>query len=452
VRIFKGRSKVADVLREFFGCPTHELPIVSRGFSAVDLPNLQVAIEGYAQKLGAERQVVGYTGSMRGMQETLSDLIGKDGWLDSTRIGPVEYKTISIDVDREMECVDTGIHLIASKGERIAANVHRERYQGGDLALEVMALDKEAATAFLNEVRDRVYTSNVYRGKILSLGASQDPRQMVLGCEGLTVSFHRFPSLTQEQIILPEATLTLLDRNTLGFLRHADALRRSGRSVKRGLLFHGKPGTGKTLTAKWLAQTMPGVTVILLAAEQLGLIKICCQMARMLAPSLVVMEDVDLVATQRDERRDPIYQIRLHQLLNEMDGLTSEAEVIFVLTTNRPDVLEPALAARPGRIDQAIEFPLPDEECRRRLLELYGRGLTLDLADPDRLIAKTDGASPAFIQELVRKAALFAAEDDSVADGTLRLTDVHFDEALKELLLGGGELTRNLLGFTAETG
>src|SRR5207247_401458 len=117
----------------------------------------------------------------------------------------------------------------------------------------------------------------------------------------------------------------------------------------------------------------------------LWLIKECCQMARMLAPSLVIMEDVDLIATERDESRHPAYQITLHQLLNEMDGLESNAEVIFLLTTNRPDDIEPALAARPGRIDQAIEYPLPDAECRRRLFELYGRGLALELADPDNL-------------------------------------------------------------------
>jgi len=167
---------------------------------------------------------------------------------------------------------------------------------------------------------------------------------------------------------------------------------------------------------------------------------------------LVIMEDVDLIAAARDEYRHPAYQITLHQLLNEMDGLGSDAEVIFILTTNRPQAIEPALAARPGRIDQAIEFPLPDAECRRRLLELYGRGLTLDLAHPARLVAKTEGASPAFIQELVRKAALVAAEEDSTSNGGLWLKDAHFDEALHELLLCGGELTRNLLGFATEVG
>ena len=95
-----------------------------------------------------------------------------------------------------------------------------------------------------------------------------------------------------------------------------------------------------------------------------------------------------------------------------MDGLGDDADILFVLTTNRPDILEPALAARPGRIDQAIEVPLPDAECRIRLLSLYAHGLqvadgVLPAEHNDNsnfLVERTKGASAAFIRELVRKA------------------------------------------------
>jgi cell division protease FtsH len=60
-------------------------------------------------------------------------------------------------------------------------------------------------------------------------------------------------------------------------------------------------------------------------------------------------------------------EVLLNKLLNEMDGLREDAEVLFILATNRPDQIEPALVSRPGRIDQAIEFPLPDEEGRAKL-------------------------------------------------------------------------------------
>jgi len=130
----------------------------------------------------------------------------------------------------------------------------------------------------------------------------------------------------------------------------------------------------------------------------------------------------------------------LFELLNQMDGLAEDADILFVLTTNRPDLLEPALAARPGRIDQAIEVPVPDAECRRRLFDLYGRGLEID-ATLDRYVERTAGVSGAFIRELLRKAALFAADE-----GVRKVNDRHFDAAAHEMLVEGGALTKSLLG------
>jgi ATP-dependent 26S proteasome regulatory subunit len=191
----------------------------------------------------------------------------------------------------------------------------------------------------------------------------------------------------------------------------------------------------------YLAAQMAGRTVLLLTGRGLGLVERSCTMARVLQPAIVILEDVDLVAEERT-RSAPACTALLFELLNQMDGLAEDADILFLLTTNRPDILEPALASRPGRIDQAIEVPLPDEACRRRLLALYGRGLELRLRREDELIARTKGASAAFIKELMRKAALFAA--DERADAIVE--DRHLDEALHELVVDGGELTKSLLG------
>jgi ATP-dependent 26S proteasome regulatory subunit len=80
-----------------------------------------------------------------------------------------------------------------------------------------------------------------------------------------------------------------------------------------------------------------------------------CSVARTLQPSVVVIEDVDLIAEERDARRgeNPL----LFELLNEMDGLSPDVNVTFLLTTNRADMLEEALASRPGRVDHAAELP-----------------------------------------------------------------------------------------------
>lgn len=174
----------------------------------------------------------------------------------------------------------------------------------------------------------------------------------------------------------------------------------------------------------------------------MGSIETACNMARILEPATIILEDVDLIGTRRDHQMVDANAL-LFELLNQMDGLADDADVLFVLTTNRPDVLEAALAARPGRIDQAISVPPPDEDCRRRLFALYSEGLTLKVERLDEFIHKMDGVSAAFIRELLRKAAVFAAIE---TEGELVVNDRHIDEALGELLVAGGTLTQSLLG------
>jgi ATP-dependent 26S proteasome regulatory subunit len=162
--------------------------------------------------------------------------------------------------------------------------------------------------------------------------------------------------------------------------------------------------------------------------------------AKMLAPTTVVIEDVDLIA---QERGFPGMQTQplLFELLNQLDGISDEADILYVLTTNRPDILEPALAARPGRVDLAVELPMPDAEGRKRLLQLYARGLTLDGVDLDAYVDRTGGASPAYIKEMLRRAALLAA-----IAGSKTVKHQHLDQAMSELE-SGSDLAKRIVGF-----
>jgi ATP-dependent 26S proteasome regulatory subunit len=179
----------------------------------------------------------------------------------------------------------------------------------------------------------------------------------------------------------------------------------------------------------------------MLTGQSLGAVGASIDLATALQPSMVILEDVDLVAMDRSH--EPTNAI-LFELLNGMDGLDEDHDLLFVLTTNRPDLLEPALAARPGRVDQAVELPLPDADGRRRLLELYGEGLELTLGEDESLVASLEGVSPAFIRELLRRAALLAADESP--DGALRVETEHLQRALQELRQGAGDLTNALLG------
>jgi ATP-dependent 26S proteasome regulatory subunit len=124
--------------------------------------------------------------------------------------------------------------------------------------------------------------------------------------------------------------------------------------------------------------------------------------------------------------------------------------VTFLLTTNRADLLEQALAARPGRVDHAAELPVPDAEARLRLLHLYQGRLKLDVSDPESVIARTEGVTASFIKELLRRAALVAAEEDDeageVTNAPITVTDGHLSVALDQLLDTRSRLTQALLG------
>ncbi|HEV3079566.1 MAG TPA: AAA family ATPase [Gemmataceae bacterium] len=430
-------------LRDHFQCEPATLPVVTERFETYDHPNLHTAIESYLAEPGWSVEIAGITGHQKYMGVSLADLVAPGsaalmGGAAATE-GPVEYINIALDGDRVLTCVQCGLFFAKKDAERLAILVHGA---GGfrlvqKVTVEVMAREKKEAERFLSDLRLALRKRNVYRGHVLSV--DQDETRV------LKIKFHQLPRIERQNIILPQGLLERIERQTIHFSRHSQKLLAAGRHLKRGLLLFGAPGTGKTLTAMYLASAIRDRTVLLLTGRGLSLLEQSCSLARALQPSIVILEDVDLVAEERTQRPSGCAQPLLFELLNEMDGLADDADVLFLLTTNRADLLEPALAARPGRIDQSFEIPLPDASCRTRLFDLYGRGLALQVRELARFIERTDGASAAFIRELMRKAALFAADEGE----QLVVSDRHLDEALHELLVEGGELTKSLLGFRA---
>ncbi len=304
----------------------------------------------------------------------------------------------------------------------------------GGLRLQAMGADRAAAEGWLATLRELMREHNAYRGKVLVFGGDHPFRTG-------PVSVRALPAVERDGIVLPAASLERIERHTAGLARHREALRAAGRHVRRGLLLHGPPGTGKTLTIMYLATLMPERTVVLLTGRSLAAVGAACRLARTLEPAMVVIEDVDLIAEERGRHETtPL----LFELLNAMDGLDEDADLIFALTTNRPDVLEPALASRPGRIDLAVELPLPDAAARRQLLALYARGLAHEVGDWSALVTATEGVSPAFVKEAFRAAALLAAEE-----GTPAVTEAQLQRAVAELRSERGALTATLLGADA---
>jgi hypothetical protein len=425
-------------LRALFGTEPLGLPIVAEQLDVPEHPNLQRAIDSYLSGGALQHEILGVSIDPYG-RASLADLLGQRGD-QAPQPGPVEYVNVALD-DEILPCIQNGLYLVTGGKEALAVFVRGPNDAGfrAKVHIEVMAARREGAESFLADLRRRMREGNVYRGRVLSLFVDE--------MRSLRVGFHRLGGVERQAIILPEGLLDRVERQTLRFSAHADRLRALGRHMKRGLLLYGPPGTGKTLVTRYVINAMPGRTVLLLTGRGMGLIAQSCAMARALQPATVVLEDVDLVAEERT-RHDPGCNALLFELLNEMDGLEDDADVVFILTTNRPDILEPALASRPGRIDQAIEIPAPDASCRKRLFALYGRGLSFPEGSIETFVRRTDGVSAAFIRELVRRAALFAADEGA----EVAVEERHVDEALHELVVQGGELTKSLLGARGATG
>jgi ATP-dependent 26S proteasome regulatory subunit len=306
-------------------------------------------------------------------------------------------------------------------------------------SLHVAGTDPELARRAAAEIRAEALARNVFRGQVLSFGGE------IFGPAGTLLNFHRRPTLRAEQLILAPETLAEVHRQVVEVARHKDRLLAAGQHLKRGLLLFGPPGVGKTHTVRYLMSGLVGTTVIQLNGAALELIAEACSVARALQPAMVVVEDVDLIAEERGLH--PGQHPLLFQLLNEMDGLAEDADVVFVLTTNRADLLEPALAARPGRVDQAVALELPDAAARRALFELYRGQLPVDTSGLDDVLARTEGVTASFLKELLRRAALLAATR-TAADQELAVSAADLGAALDELLDTRNAMTRALLGST----
>ena len=308
------------------------------------------------------------------------------------------------------------------------------------MTVEVVGTDPEASVRVTRRLRDLATEHNVFRGQVVSFGHD------IFGERGSVLRLHERQPMSDGDLVLPLETFADLRRQVLGVARNRDRLRAAKQHLKRGLLVYGPPGVGKTHTVRYLIGELTDTTVVELTGDTLHAIKQACSIARTLQPAMIVVEDVDLIAEHRDryDGQTPL----LFTLLNEMDGLDDDADVVFLLTTNRADLLEPALAARPGRVDQAVHIDLPDRDARRRLVEVYRAGLDLDTARLDDVLDRTDGVTASFLKELMRRSAVIAADRDGRdGDGALRVTADDLDGALTDLLDTRNQMTRVVLGF-----
>lgn len=434
------------IKRHFQSYPLQDLVTASRTFPVTARVDVQLALEKLF-KIRPDAALLGLHTQFHHETITIAHLLSNEHM--PVVVGPLQHEEIDIGEVMPARCLRMGLWLASEQKTPFAVLLSASSSLGraGGPHVEIAVPPGEKGSALSRQIFDQleglVRSTASYRGKVISLEAMD----RYSGRSG-SLRVHKLRTVRREDVILPEKTIQLLDRNVRDFIRQRDSLRKLGLPIKKGLLFYGPPGTGKTHTIHYLAGQLPQHTTLLITAEQVGLLDHYFQLARFLEPAMVVIEDVDLIARAREQMHGPCEESMLNKLLNEMDGLREDAAVLFVLTTNRPEHLEAALASRPGRIDQAIEFPLPDDVGRAQLVRLYACGLPLGEEVVDEIVRRTSGASAAFIKELMRRAAQFYLETGG--EGPLQSLSVN--AALEEILFTGGSLNSKLLGGSQVSG
>jgi hypothetical protein len=332
-------------------------------------------------------------------------------------------------------CLRLALLLVTDQRGRYVVMIQAPSEHHQSLEIEIAGLPVELAQRVLAEVDRLRGELNVYRGHVLDV--SLNP----MG--GIVLTFLGSPGVARDDVVLPAAVIARIERHALGVADHRQTLLAAGQHLKRGLLLYGPPGTGKTHSMRYLMGQMTGYTRLILTGRSLVAVGGVTELARALLPAVIVLEDVDLVAEERS--LGPSSSPVLFDLLDAMDGAAPDADLLFLLTTNRADLLEPALAARPGRVDVAVEIPLPDATARERLLTLYGQNVPLALTEEDVNLAveRTDGTTASFIKELIRRSVLEALQDDPALTA---VTGEHLARALDDLLDSAQAVTRTLLG------
>ena len=240
-------------------------------------------------------------------------------------------------------------------------------------------------------------------------------------------------------------------------LKHPELFDALGIDPPKGVLLYGPPGTGKTLLAKAVANESGANFLSIQGPEIMNKyygeseahLRQIFEEAETNSPSIIFIDELDSIASKRDETQGEVERRVVAQLLTLMDGLQGRGQVIVIAATNRPDAIDQALR-RPGRFDREIEIGIPDRDGRKQVLQVHTRGMPISRDKDghwkkiDHFAEITHGFVGADLAALAREAAMSALRrylpeidlDEPIPPKLLqemKVTNDDFKEALKDV-------------------
>ena len=334
-----------------------------------------------------------------------------------------KYVNVPVSLTETMNCLSDGtLFLTTPSGARFVVRVEISCYSNTvNVEAHVPADCTAVADNLFTGMTRFIHQNNIFRGQRITPSGG----------------FMNVAHYTWDDLILPEGSKETIRRNIVDIIEKQKLYEINGIAIKRGIMFYGPPGCGKTLTGKVLASQMKGVTFIWVTPTYVSSATSITQiysLARELSPTIVFIEDVDLIAQDRSiDNNNPV----LCELLNQLDGIEENRGVITIITTNFPEVIEGALKDRPGRFDRRIEFGLPDAQTRQEMLleMLSGRMLDPDGVNIEAVAAMCDGLTPSHLKEVINTAVMNAIDAESLTVTNLAIIEQdHLTDAVTEIL------------------
>jgi len=282
--------------------------------------------------------------------------------------------------------------------------------------------DEDFVDGFTEYLENWVKENNFYKG------AKIDPKG----------NFLKLNDYTWNDVFLSPNVKKAITNNILDFFKKEPIYIKNGIPSKRGILFEGPPGTGKSLSGKVLASKgLPAATTFIwVTPDDLRCSEDVSQifdLARELNPTVLFIEDADLFCVDRGyDRKNPI----LGEIMNNMDGLVELHGVVTIMTSNNPDIMEKALVDRPGRFDVRILFAPPSEDLIEKMLKtFFGKVKTkFNFSDAAVRISGHE-LTGAHIKEIANLSTIYAIDDNSLDTNDIAIvTDEHVNKAIDSAL------------------
>ncbi|MCJ8345130.1 ATP-binding protein, partial [bacterium] len=305
------KSNLSKTLKAFIkNYDLSKFKILTKSYPKRSHADLQLAINEFL--VNKSFQIMGIEKEYSRDRASISNLLAFD--MEGLKSIKANYTDYDFPDDLVIKAIQNGVYLVTTTSSKLLILVKEsESYYNDDVIIEIATINDSCGEILLQEFKQEISLSltskSIYRG-----------RSLLLNQEG-KIDFICHKEVESKEVILPEHTKIVIDRQIIDFSNRLLDFTHYQQSSKKGVLLYGPPGTGKTHLISYIKTQLKNHTLLVINSENITMISGVFKMANLLQPSLVIIEDVDLLAKSRDLEAGPYSDMMLQSLMNELDGI-----------------------------------------------------------------------------------------------------------------------------------